>query len=171
MAANNDVSREYLNQLCTCIDECSIKINHCCDQLTDEQVWWRPQEEMNAIGNLLLHLCGNLRQWIIAGVGNKEDTRDRPSEFSCRSQTSKIELLNDLRNTLNESKATLNDLTVESLLQQRRIQGFEITGLAAAFDSVSHLKGHTQEIIHMTRVLLAEDYQFHWQPQTTEEGA
>src|SRR3954452_23792908 len=58
------------------------KITHCMLQLTDEQVWQRPRPEMNSVGNLITHLCGNLRQWIISGVGGSPDVRNRPAEFA-----------------------------------------------------------------------------------------
>src|SRR5258708_39514752 len=60
------------------------RIKHCLGQLTDEQVWWRPSESMNGIGNLILHLCGNVRQWIVAGVGGRPGGRPRPEEVSGR---------------------------------------------------------------------------------------
>ena len=82
------------------------KIEHCVDQLTDEQVWWRPatpgnrasksgnsSSEMNSIANLMLHLAGNVRQWIISGVGGAKDVRNRPLEFSDHSNRSKAEIL------------------------------------------------------------------------------
>jgi len=59
-----------------CLNSCVSKIKHCLGQLTDEQVWWRPQESMNSIGNLVLHLCGNVCQWIVAGIGGAPDVRD-----------------------------------------------------------------------------------------------
>ena len=58
------------------------RIKHCLRQLSEEQVWWRPSPALNSIGNLILHLCGNLRQWIVAGLGGAADHRNRPSEFA-----------------------------------------------------------------------------------------
>ena len=75
------------------------KIKHCLDQLTDGQVWWRPKPSLNSIGNLILHLCGNLRQWVVCGVGGATDNRDRPSEFSERGPISKADLLRTLAET------------------------------------------------------------------------
>ena len=65
------------------------RIKHCLGQLTDEQIWQREAESMNSIGNLILHLCGNLRQWIVAGIGGEQDLRRRPNEFSERGAISK----------------------------------------------------------------------------------
>ena len=147
------------------------KIKHCLAQLSDEQLWWRPSEEMNSVGNLLLHLCGNLRQWIICGIGGEEDRRDRPAEFAQRDGLSKEEMLSQLDATVTEAQAALSRMTVDDLLAGRRIQGFEVSGMQAIFDAVPHFRGHTQEIVHMTRVQLGDDYQFDFVPSTPEQGA
>lgn len=147
------------------------KIQHCAGQLSDEQIWWRPREEANSIGNILLHLCGNLRQWIIHGVGGAPDVRDRPAEFAQRDPVERDELLRRLKTAIDEACAVLSAATEEELLRARRIQGFDVSGLKAIFDSVTHLAGHTQEIIYITRLQLGDAYQFHWQPTTKEEGA
>ena len=141
-----------------------FKIKHCLEQLDDEQLWWRPKESQNSIANILLHLRGNVGQWIIAGIGNKPDTRDRPREFSARGPMSKAELITRLEKTVEEAKQTLSGLTATELLENRTIQGFDVTVLEGIFDSVSHFTGHMQEIVSMTRTQLGDAYQFHWTP-------
>jgi hypothetical protein len=147
------------------------KIKHCLDQLTEEQVWRRAQPALNSIGNLLLHLCGNVRQWIVAGLGGATDVRDRPAEFAERGPIPKGELLRRLETVVGEAKEVLAGLSARQLLDVRRIQGFDVTGLGALFDSVPHFRGHTQEIIHMTRLQSGDAYQFSWRPATPEQGA
>jgi hypothetical protein len=161
------VGSEAGNELSSALD----KIKHCLGQLTEEQVWWRSQPSMNSIGNLILHLCGNVRQWIIAGLGGAVDRRDRPAEFSERGPIPKDELLHRLEAVVDEAKAVLGRLTARRLLEARCIQGFDVTGLGAIFDSVPHFRGHTQEIISMTRLRLGDAYKFAWAPTTTEQGA
>jgi hypothetical protein len=146
------------------------RIEHCLGQLTEEQVWWRPAEALNSVGNLLLHLAGNVRQWIVAGLGGIPDARNRPAEFTERRQVPKAELLAGLTSTVQEARAVLARQTAEDWVRVRRVQGFEVTGVAAALDSVSHFRGHTQEIVHMTRTLLGERYRFAWVPATPEQG-
>src|SRR4026209_2602342 len=73
------------------------KIERCLERLTDEQIWWRANEESNSIGNLVLHLCGNARQWIISGVGGQPDARVRDTEFQQREVISRDRLLGLLR--------------------------------------------------------------------------
>lgn len=138
-----------------CLSESMGKIEHCISQLTDEQIWWRPREgqpgEMNSIANLMLHLAGNLRQWIISGVGGAKDVRNRPAEFADHSRKPAAEVLAKLRQTVSEADAVLAKLDAEQLVQPRRIQGYDTTVLTAAFGTVAHFRGHAQEIIHMTR--------------------
>jgi hypothetical protein len=147
------------------------KIKHCLGQLTDEQVWQRSQPSLNSIGNLILHPCGNLRQWVVAGVGGAPDVRNRPAEFSERGPIPKEELLRRLEAVVDEARAVLARQTARQLLEARRIQGFDVTGLAAIFDSVPHFRGHTQEIVSLTRLQLGDAYKFAWAPTTPEQGA
>lgn len=147
------------------------RIKHCTDQLTDAQVWWRPAESMNSIGNLLLHLNGNIRQWIISGVGGAKDDRYRQGEFDERRAVPKAELLAKLEATVAEAQAVMARQTPEDWARVRRVQSYDVTGLAAAIHSVAHFRGHTQEIIHITRTQLGEKYEFDFVPATKEQGA
>ena len=147
------------------------RIHHCLRQLSDEQVWWRSHPSQNSIGNLLLHLSGNLRQWIVAGLISAADHRDRPAEFAERGPIPASELLQRLDRAVNDAATVLKGLPAAELVRQRRIQGFDVTGLAAIFDSIPHFRGHTQEIVHRTRELLGDKYQFAWTPATAEQGA
>jgi Protein of unknown function (DUF1572) len=126
---------------------------------------------MNSIGNVLLHLCGNVRQWIISGIRRTPDVRNRPQEFAERQTIAKAELLRRLQEVVAEADAALAGVSAAQLLEPRRIQGFDETVLTAIFDSVAHFNGHTQEIIYMTRLQLGDAYEFAWQPATPEQGA
>jgi hypothetical protein len=147
------------------------RIKHCVNQLDDTQLWWRPEESLNSVANVLLHLTGNLRQWLVAGVGSRPDVRNRPAEFSERGPIPKGELLRRLGDVVGEADAVLAGLTDACLLEPRRIQGFDETVLSAIFDTLTHLSGHTQEIIYITRLQLGDRYQFAWAPATPEQGA
>jgi hypothetical protein len=145
------------------------KIQHCLDQLSDEQLWWRPREEMNSIANLLLHLSGNLGQWIISGVGAKQDVRNRPAEFADRSRRPKAQITSIFRETLAAVDSTIASLKPDELLAPRRIQGYDQTPLSAMLHAMSHFQGHTQEIIHMTRVQLGVQYRFEFVPSSPDQ--
>lgn len=147
------------------------RIKHCVGQLDDEQVWWRPHESMNSIGNILLHLGGNLRQWLVSGVGGVPDTRDRPAEFTERGPIPREELIRRLEAVAFEADAALAALDESRLLEPRRIQGFEETVLSAIWSSLEHLGGHAQEIVYITRLQLGDCYRFAWMLTTPEQGA
>jgi hypothetical protein len=147
------------------------KIEHCADQLNESRFWYRPRPEMNSVANLCLHLCGNVRQWIISGVGGTGDVRNRPGEFSDRSNRAKGEILGMLKKTIGEVDTVLSRVTPEELLSARRIQGFETNVLEAIVNSVSHFRGHVQEIIHITREQVGEKYRFDFVPKGKEQEA
>ncbi|HEX5965608.1 MAG TPA: DUF1572 family protein, partial [Pyrinomonadaceae bacterium] len=92
------------------------KIERCLEQLNDEQIWWRANEESNSIGNLVLHLCGNARQWIVCGLGSAPDNRTRDAEFAQRDAIARAELLQLLRSTLADIEFVLRDLPPSTLL-------------------------------------------------------
>ena len=137
------------------------KIERCLEKLTDAQIWWRPNEDSNSVGNLILHLCGNARQWIICGVGGEPDHRDRDSEFAQRDTIPRDELLTLLRSTLSEVQTTLLDLNPSILLEQRKIQGNDVEILEAIFHVVEHFSMHAGQIFLLTKILTATDLGFY----------
>jgi hypothetical protein len=142
------------------LDSALSRIAHCVNQLSEEQVWWRPPQGLNAIGNLLLHLTGNVKQMIADNLSGAPDTRDRPAEFASRDPLPKYELLHRLTVTVELAKAAFERASDEQLAQVKRVNNFDYTGVQAAIRSVAHFRGHTQEIIRATRELLGERYQF-----------
>jgi hypothetical protein len=141
-------------------DPLHAALAHCVGQLSEEQVWARPGHDLNAIGNLILHLTGNVRQLIVCGVGGEPDDRDRPAEFAARGPIPKAELLRRLSEIVDRAKATVALTNAESLCHVRRVKTNDWTGLQAIVRSVAHFRGHTQEIIHMTRAMLGDRYKF-----------
>jgi hypothetical protein len=142
------------------LDSAFSRIEHCLDQLTDEQIWWRPRSDMNSIGNLVLHLNGNVRQLIISTIGGEPDDRDRPAEFAARNLIPKSVLLEELTKTIESAKSVISRASLEELCRDRRVREFDWSGLQAIVRSVAHFRGHTQEIIHQTRTILGEQYRF-----------
>ena len=153
--------RSALNHaLCDELDSAVSRIAHCLTQLSEEQVWWRPPQGLNAIGNLILHLTGNVKQLIADNLTGAPDTRDRPAEFSSRDPISTEELLGKLLVTVQKARIAILDASDERLAEMKRVNNFNWTGIQAAVRSIAHFRGHTQEIIHMTRELLGDKYQF-----------
>ncbi len=146
------------------------RIEHCLAQLSDGQVWWRPQPEMNSVGNLLLHLEGNVGQWTVSAVENSASVRNRPSEFAERGPIAKAELQRRLKTTVERAAELIMSIkTAEELLAPRRIQGNDTCVLTAIYHAAAHFEGHAQEIIAMTRQMLGERYVFLWTPRTSEQ--
>ena len=139
-------------------------IRHCLGQLDDRQVWWRPREEMNSIGNLLLHLTGNLTQRFPSEIGGEPDRRDRSAEFTERESIPKGELLRGFDEAAGRSDEVLAGLAPERLLETRRSQRLdgpvEKSVLEIVFQTMTHLNGHAQEILQMTRTQLGDAYVF-----------
>jgi uncharacterized damage-inducible protein DinB len=137
------------------------KIRKCLDVLSEEDVWWRAHETDNSVGNLLLHLSGNVRQWIISGVGGVPDHRERSKEFSERSHISTQELWALLEKTMSEADAVLAAFPREQLLEKRNIQKYETTTLQAIFHVVEHFSYHTGQIIYVTKLRRGTDLKFY----------
>jgi hypothetical protein len=142
------------------LDSALGRIEHCVGQLADEQVWWRPRPDLNSVGNLVLHLTGNVKQMIVSSLGGEPDDRDRPAEFAARGPVPKAELLCRLTDVANRAKAVLRATTAEELCRVRRVNTFDLTGAGAVVRCVAHFRGHTQEIIHLTRTILADHYRY-----------
>jgi uncharacterized damage-inducible protein DinB len=137
------------------------KIERCVTLLTDEQIWWRANSASNSIGNLLLHLSGNVRQWIVVGLGGAVDERDRDAEFAQRDVIPRDELLTRLHDTLREADQTLANFNDERLLDQFKIQGIETSALAAIMHVVEHFSMHTGQIILLAKMFTEVDLEFY----------
>jgi Protein of unknown function (DUF1572) len=110
-------------------DDYMPKLLYCLEQMSEEDVWWRPNEVSNSVGNLILHLCGNLSQWIVSSVGGAEFNRDRDAEFAARVPVPKAQLIASLRQTVAEVDDVLSRLTSERLLLRLKIQTYDASTL------------------------------------------
>jgi len=140
-----DESRRYLRA------EYLPSIERAVADLTDEQVWWRPNEASNSIGNLILHLTGNVRQWILGGVGRRPFERYRQQEFDERRVITKGRLLADLRIVLDEADSVLGELKASGLSEPRRIFDEDTTVLSAIYHVVEHFSTHTGQILWIAK--------------------
>ena len=138
------LSRRYLREYLT-------KIRLSVSVLDDRVIWARPNESSNSIGNLMLHLAGNVRQWIVSGVGKAPDVRDRQSEFDQRDPIPGPELIDKLETAISDVDRVLAALTPEDLFTHRTIQANDVTVLEAVYHVVEHFSMHTGQIILLTK--------------------
>jgi uncharacterized damage-inducible protein DinB len=138
-------SRYYLSE------EYPAKLRKCIAVLPDGAVWARANDSSNSIGNLLLHLAGNVRQWIVGGVGGRPVERDRPAEFAARDGPDASTLLENLESAVSEADSVLAELSEEDLLRPCTIQDRQTNVLAAIYHVVEHFAMHTGQIVLLTK--------------------
>jgi hypothetical protein len=137
------------------------RLRACVESLRPEQVWWRPNAASNSIGNLVLHLNGNVRQWLVASFNKLEDKRDRPSEFDAPELPPASDLLDRLGRTMQEASQVLARLTQADLLAPFEIQGYKVRGLDAVYQVVEHFGLHYGQIAYITKTLAGADLGFY----------
>ncbi len=131
------------------------------DSLSPDQVWSRHGEHENAVGNLVLHLCGNVRQWIVAGVGGAPDIRTRDAEFAVRDGPGSTELRGRLHDTVGEAVAVIQGLSERQLARRVVIQGYDVSVLEAVYHVVEHFSMHTGQILFAVKMLTGADLGFY----------
>jgi uncharacterized damage-inducible protein DinB len=137
------------------------RIETCLGMLDTTQVWARGGENENAIGNLVLHLCGNVRQWIVSGVGGQRDVRDRDSEFDARGSVEVPELTRRLKEVVEAAAAVIAAVPQERLAARIVVQGYEVSVLEAIYHVVEHFAMHTGQILFGTKMLTGADLGFY----------
>ena len=155
------VGHEFLEVSRRQLRERLARIEACLDRLTPEQIWARDHEAENAVGNLVLHLAGNIRQWIVSGVGGEPDRRNRDAEFDRRDPLPADDLLSLLRQVVGDADCVLADLNAADLATKRKIQVYEVTVLHAVYHVICHLAEHTGQIIAATKRLTGRELGFY----------
>ncbi len=143
-------STSKLRQMCGHIETCLVRLN-------DDQIWSRGAAHENSIGNLVLHLCGNARQWICAGIGGEKDVRNRDREFSARGGLSGSDLIAHLKQTVDQATATLAGVTADRLLDEINPQTGPVSVLEAIYQVVGHFQQHTGQIVFAAKILAGQD--------------
>jgi uncharacterized damage-inducible protein DinB len=141
--------------------QCWPRLRQCVESLTDEQLWWRPNDASNSVGNLVLHLNGNVRQWLVASFNALEDNRNRPAEFNQHEKMSASVLLRELGATIEEASKVLSRLTEADLLRRFKIQGYDVSGLEVVYKVVEHFAMHYGQIVYVTKMVRGEDLGFY----------
>lgn len=137
------------------------RIRSAVEGLPPDDLWWRPNDASNSVGNLLLHLAGNIRQWVVHGVGGASDVRHRQAEFDARAGGTAGELLDHLESALRDAAAVVAGLDPAVLGEPRTIQGMDTTVLGALYHVVEHLSMHTGQILWIVKARTGEDLGFY----------
>jgi hypothetical protein len=175
------VEQDFLATAADTLAQNWSRIETCVTKLPVDSLWTRDSEIENAVANLLRHLEGNVRQWILSGIGGAPDTRDRPSEFSARSGATASVLMMNLRAAVEDALNVIRTLPHSRLVEPVSIQGYDTSVLAAIFHVVEHFSGHTYQIILLTKHATREDLGFYVylgrtgrkeaEPETKDPGA
>ena len=136
------------------------RIVRCLQLLSEKDIWWRPNDVSNAAGNIVLHLCGNVRQWILSGLGGAPDHRERDKEFSEQGPLPRHALISQLKSTVKEACQTISGASAKTLSREFEIQGFRVSGLVAIAHVCEHFAYHTGQIIYLTKLKRGRDLQF-----------
>lgn len=148
-------SREYLS------GHYLPKILAAVEQLSDADIWWRPNENSNSVGNLLLHLTGNITQWIVGGVGGVPGDRNRAAEFDRRNPMNRAELLAHFTKAVHSADAALGRTGAASLAEPRTIQGRDVTVFSAIYHVIEHFSMHTGQILYIAKLRSGTDLGFY----------
>jgi uncharacterized damage-inducible protein DinB len=130
-------------------------------RMSEEDVWWRPNESSNSVGNLILHLAGNVRQWIVSGVGGAPDVRRRQEEFDQRAPIGTASLLDRLSASVDEAAGVIGSLPPERLSETIQVQGRTVSVMEAIYHVVEHFSMHTGQIIYVAKLRSGEDLGFY----------
>jgi len=152
-----DFIEEFKYQSILRLNENTPRIEKCLELLAEQEVWQKPNPHSNAVGNLIMHLCGNITQYIISCLGEKEDLRNRDYEFAMQGGFTKSELLQKLKQVIQEAKNIMVNLNQEKLLKVRVVQGFKLSGIGIIIHVVEHFSYHTGQISFYTKLLKNKD--------------
>jgi uncharacterized damage-inducible protein DinB len=153
----NKITADFLNVSCRRLGQMTEYLTACVKKLSEEQIWQRQGAHENAVGNLVLHLCGNARQWIMHGVGGAPDVRVRDKEFSADGEMSGAELIALFDSTMNEAKNIIAAVPAERMVERVHPQGRDVSMLEAIYQVVGHVQQHVGQIILLTKQMLATD--------------
>lgn len=155
------IREEFVQNALYRLDESTRMNRISLEHISEEELWKRPNASLNSIGNLILHLCGNITQYVISSLGQTEDNRNRDAEFNAESGYTKKELLDRLIETVEKAKRVINDASIEQLVRKRDVQGFYFSGIGVVLHAVEHYSYHTGQIAFWTKQLKDTDLGFY----------
>ncbi|MCL6266013.1 DinB family protein [Flagellimonas myxillae] len=155
------LQQEFIQNVSYRMDESLRMVKICLDKLPEDAIWKKPNSFTNSIGNLILHLCGNITQYGIASLEGLEDNRDRDKEFTMLEGYNKMELFQKLSETVAKAKLAFTNTPLRELLRKRSVQGFEFSGIGNMVHVVEHFSYHTGQIALWTKMLNDSDLGFY----------
>lgn len=158
---NNNFQQEFIQASIYRVNESMKRVAKCLNEIDEIELWKRPNEHSNSIGNIVLHLCGNIRQYIISSLGGVEDNRERDKEFSANETFKKRELLIKLQHTTTEAIGVMESLDEATLMKQYHVQGFHLSGIAIIIHVTEHYSYHTGQIAFWVKLLKNTDLGFY----------
>lgn len=132
-------------------DESMPRLRRCLQELSVDEIWHRPNEQTPSVGNLVLHLAGNVNQWIVATLGGAPDVRNRPLEFAERGPLPTSELLGRLEAVMADARKALRAFDPGRLLEKRAVQCFEETGVSILVHVAEHFSYHVGQITYVVK--------------------
>lgn len=151
---------EFLKNSIYRLDEDTRMIKISLDSISESDIWKKPNESSNSIGNQITHICGNMTQYIIASLGEQDDYRNRDEEFSMTGGFTKIQLIQKLEETVKNAKLVLNGCNKKQLVKKREVQGFNLSGIGIVIHAVEHYSYHTGQIAFWTKLMTNKDLGF-----------
>lgn len=156
----DDLVSEFLKNSSYRLDEGTRMIKISLDSVSESDIWKKPNESSNSIGNQIAHICGNMTQYIIASLGERDDYRNRDEEFSMTGGFTKSQLIQKLEDTVKEAKVILKQCSKKQLIKIREVQGFKLSGIGIVIHAVEHYSYHTGQIAFWTKLMTNKDLGF-----------
>lgn len=155
------LSKELTHECVVVMKENVKRIGICLAELSNEEIWQRPNSQLSSIGNLILHLCGNIGQYVLSSLGGRPDQRKRDEEFAAAGGYNADELLALIDDTVNRAATVMQELPEAELLRKRMVQGFNLSGVGIVVHVTEHLSYHTAQIALHTKLLKEKDLGFY----------
>jgi uncharacterized damage-inducible protein DinB len=156
-SGNTGILEAFIESSIHWMDESSLKISKCLEQIDETDVWRRPNKASNSIGNIMVHLCGNITQYILSALGEQEDKRERDLEFSISGGYTKGKLKDMLEKVILSAKEEISTASEKTLLKEYTVQGFNLTGIGIIMHVVEHYSYHTGQIAYWTKIMNNQD--------------
>jgi uncharacterized damage-inducible protein DinB len=156
------VPAEFIEASCVFLkDDFLPKLLHCLNAMSDDQIWWRPNEQSNSVGNLVLHLRGNVKQWIVVPLGGGKFRRDRNVEFATRESVPKAQLISEIQAAVEEVEGVIRNFAANQLLVRYPIQVYQTSALQAIYHVVEHFSYHLGQILYIYKLQTSTDPGFY----------